>query len=80
MVHVNPVGSSGKGLAFLWGPLPVRVERNFQLPLYYTGLSESATIRERGGPAKKYELDRDCNVHVRVNISAGGYTWLVVGG
>jgi hypothetical protein len=78
MMHVHPGGRSEKALAFVWNPLPLRVNREFQLPLYYTGLTESATIREQEGPAKPYKLDRDYNVHVPVSIPAGGYTWLVI--
>jgi hypothetical protein len=77
MMHVNP-GGADKGLAFIWNPLPVRVKRDFQLPLYYTGLTETATIREQRGTAKQYKLDRGYNVHVPVSVPAGGYTWLVI--
>jgi hypothetical protein len=78
MMHVNPGGKTGKGLAFIWNPLPHQVTRDFELPLYYTGLTDSARIHERDGPARKFKLDRDYKVRVPVTIPAGGHTWLVI--
>jgi hypothetical protein len=52
--------------------------RTIKLPLYYTGLSKTASIREQEGRAKKYKLDRDYNITLEIRIPANGYTWYVV--
>jgi hypothetical protein len=77
MLHANPFGRE-KGLAMVWNPLPTGVTRAVKLPLYYTGLSGVARIRERDGEAKDYTLARDYTVEVPVTIPARGLTWLVI--
>ncbi len=77
LLHVNP-GLPERGLAALWNPLPEAVERDVVLPLYYTGLSDRALIREQGGPGRVVPLERDHSVSVRVRVPAGGFTWLVI--
>jgi hypothetical protein len=59
-------------------PLPYDVERVVTLPLYYSGLSDSALIREQEGDLKPYALDRQQRAFVVVKIPANGRTWLIV--
>jgi hypothetical protein len=77
LLHVNP-SLPERGLAVLWNPLPEMVEREVTLPLYYTGLSERARVRERDGVAQILPLDREYAVRVPVELPAGGFTWLVI--
>ncbi|MGX5817843.1 alpha-galactosidase [Chitinophaga lutea] len=67
-----------KGLVMLFNPLPETISREIDLPLYYTGLSKTASIRVQEGSAKTYALDRGYHAHVKVQIPAQGYTWLVI--
>jgi hypothetical protein len=48
------------------------------VPLYYTGLTDTARIREQEGAAKNYPLDRECKVRVPVEIPANGYSWFII--
>ena len=48
------------------------------LPLYYTGLTEIASIREQEGTPRRYRLDRSYRVEVPVKVPARGMTWLVI--
>jgi hypothetical protein len=77
LLHVNP-SLPERGLAVLWNPLPKRVSREVTLPLYYTGLSEQARVRERDGVDQVLALDREHAVRVPVELPAGGFTWLVI--
>ena len=77
LLHVNPQGKI-KGLAMIYNPLDRPVERQLRLPLYYTGLADTARIREKEGEAKTYKLDRHYNVTVPVPIDAAGVTWLLI--
>ena len=77
MLHVNPAGRI-KGLAFIWNPASEPVSCNFELPLYYTGLTGTAKIRQQEGTSKTCRLDREFKVRLPVNIPANGYTWLVI--
>ncbi len=77
LLHVNP-RLKEKGLAVIHNPLDEAVTRTVKLPLYYTGLSKTASIREQNGPSRTYALDRSYNVEVPVVIPARGLIWLVI--
>ena len=76
-LHVNPA-LTPRGLAMVYNPLAEPVRRTLRLPLYYTGLTDTAQIREQEGQPKTFKLDREFNVSVPVRIPASGYTWLVI--
>jgi hypothetical protein len=77
VLHVNP-GQARCGLAMLYNPLRTPMRRTVRLPLYYTGLTESARVREQGGEPVVYQLARDYAIEVPVTIPAEGRTWLVI--
>ena len=77
IMHVDPKGKE-KGLAMFYDPTDEEITRNIQLPLYYTGLSKTASIREQEGISKTYTLDRNYTVNLAVRIPAKGYTWYVI--
>ncbi len=77
ILHVNPKEKE-RGLAMLYNPLGEDITREITLPLYYTGLTSKARIREKEGKAKTYRLDDEKSVRLTVRIPARGYTWLVV--
>ncbi len=79
ILHANP-GLAEKGLAMVYNPLNEAITRTIRLPLYYTGLTDTATVRERDGAPKRYRLDRQFGIEVTVTIPAGGFTWLAVTG
>jgi len=77
ILHVNPQLKT-KGLAMIYNPLDQPVQREVKLPLYYTGLTATARIREQEGKPKRYKLDRHYNIAVPVTISAHSHTWLLI--
>jgi len=77
ILHVNPQ-LKHKGLAMVYNPLDRTVKKQLKLPLYYTGLTKTATIREQQGISSEYELDREYNVEIPVDIAPRSITWLVV--
>ena len=77
IMHVNPKLKQ-KGLAIFFNPTDREMKRTIKLPLYYTGLTKSARIREQEGKLKSYRLDRDYQAELTVMIPAKGYTWYVV--
>lgn len=76
-LHVNPALKE-KGLLMLFNPLKTDIEREITVPLYYTGLTGKAIIREGEGKAKAYKLSRDYTVTLKVTIPAESFTWFVV--
>ena len=77
ILHVNPQLKQ-KGLAMVYNPTPRRIREELKLPLYYTGLTETAMIRREGGKATKYTLDRQYNVKIPIDMPPDSYTWLVI--
>jgi hypothetical protein len=77
ILHVNPTIKE-KGLLMVYNPSSVEKKQEIDLPLYYTGLIETAMIREREGDAKPYTLNRDYSVKLSVAVPANGYTWFVI--
>lgn len=77
IMHVNP-NLTDKGFVLLYNPLNNNILRKIKLPLYYTGLSDKATISVQDSQAKTYTLNRDYSVDLEVSIPAEGYVWLVV--
>ncbi|SDE58474.1 hypothetical protein SAMN05216464_107262 [Mucilaginibacter pineti] len=77
IMHVNP-DLKQKGLVMLFNPTKDKITRAIKVPLYYSGLTTTATIKEKDRAAKKYNLNRNYEVEVTVTIEPENYTWLVV--
>lgn len=77
IMHVNPALKT-KGLLLLFNPLKIPVTRTIQLPLYYTGLTGTATITEKGVSGKKYTLNRNYEITFTFTIAAESYNWYVI--
>ena len=77
MLHVNP-DLKEKGLAMIYNPTDEMITKTISLPLYYTGLTDVAMIREGEGKPKKYKLDREYNVELEMEVPARGYNWYVI--
>jgi hypothetical protein len=77
ILHVNPAGKE-KGLVMLYNPLDNPVTETLTIPLYYTGLTDTAKLSEQDGPAKTYRLDREYKIQLPVTIPARGHTWFVI--
>jgi hypothetical protein len=77
ILHVNP-GLKVKGLAAVFNPTDREIARDWTLPLYYTGLTARARIREKDGPAHDFSLDRFFRVTVPVRLAPRSLTWLTI--
>ena len=77
ILHVRP-GHKEKGLAMVYNPTDRRVKKTLRLPLYYTGLDAKALIREQEGEARPYELTRDYQVSVPLEMEPRSVTWFVI--
>jgi hypothetical protein len=76
-LNVNPPGRE-KGLLMVYNPLKKEVKKTIRVPLYYTGLKNTAKISHREGKPKKFKLDRKYCVNLPVKIAPAGYTWFVI--
>lgn len=77
ILHVNPQLKI-KGMAIIYNPLEQPVKKQLKLPLYYTGLTETARIREKKGESRMHKLDRGYNVKILIDIAAKDMTWFVI--
>lgn len=77
IMHVNPWGKE-KALAVFYNPLDKDIVRTVKLPLYYTGLTATANVREQENNSKRYKLDTGHSIELEVRIPANGYTWYVI--
>ena len=76
-LHVNPALPE-RGLAMIYNPLNEPIERRIRLPLYYTGLTDRATVRHDDGRSEEIKLERDYSAEITVKIPPRGRTWLVI--
>ncbi len=77
MMHVNPFGKD-KAMLLVFNPTSKPVKKKLTVPIYYTGLSEEATINEQGKDSRKYRIDREYKMYVEVEVDANGFTWLLI--
>lgn len=61
-----------------FNPTSKPMTRTIALPLYYTGLTNVATIINANGEAKKYTINRDYSVDFTFTIEADTYNWFVI--
>jgi hypothetical protein len=76
-LHVDPAGRE-KGLLMVFNPLDRRVSKKINVPLYYTGLDQTASIREMEAEPKQVQLARDYSVSLDIDLIAQGITWFVI--
>jgi hypothetical protein len=77
ILHVNSEQKT-KGLLMLYNPLHKKITRTIKLPLYYTGLSDIASIREKENKPATYKLNRDFTVDMTVTLQPDTYSWWVI--
>jgi hypothetical protein len=79
VLHVNPKLKEC-GLAVIYNPSDEPLEAEIELPLYYTGLTDRATIAQEGRDPRVYTLDRAYTVRVPVRAGPRAMTWLSIQG
>ncbi len=76
-IHVNP-SLQQKGFVMLYNPTKEKITRTIKLPLYYTGLTTSATVIDMSGAVKKYTINRNYEIDFTFSIAPDTYTWFVI--
>lgn len=76
-LHVN-AALKQKGLFLLFNPTSETIKRTIKIPLYYTGLTQTARIRKKEGIAKTYQLNRLFEIALPVTLAPNSYSWWVV--
>jgi hypothetical protein len=76
-MHVDPVGDQ-KGFVMLFNPTSVPMIKTISIPMYYTGLKQTASCVDDLGTIKRYSIDADHNIQITITIPASSYKWLVI--
>ncbi len=63
IMHVNPQ-SKRKAFISVYNPLDIAIEREIEVPLYYTGLTNKAIVKEQDKNGKEYSLARKAFISV----------------
>lgn len=77
ILHVNPRLKT-KGLMMLYNPLKEKITRSIKVPLYYTGLTNVASVSVEGGKKIVKKLDRQFMIDLTVTMAPESYTWLTI--
>jgi len=77
ILHVDPLLEI-RGYALLHNPTAMEIQRRISLPLYYTGLTDTANIQIGEDQAKDHKLSRDYRVKGDVSIPAHGYLPILI--
>ncbi|TKG96982.1 hypothetical protein EYV94_00720 [Puteibacter caeruleilacunae] len=77
MMHVNP-DLKEKGFLLVFNPTDNVIRKKITVPLYYTGLTDNANIREQENKAKSYKLNRAYEVEIEVEVQPNWYNWFVI--
>jgi len=76
-LHVDPALPQ-KGLMMLFNPTNETITRTIQLPLYYTGLKDKATIAAKGDTSKIYTMNRAYETSFSFTLAPGAYEWFTI--
>jgi len=76
-MHVGPTLKE-KGFVLLFNPTDKAIKRQITLPLYYTGLTQTAKIREKENASKIYKLNRNYEAVLPVTLEPNAYSWWVI--
>ena len=77
MMHVNPTLKE-KGFLLVFNPTDRAIRKRIKIPLYYSGISSHALIREKEGQPVKIELNRAYEVEWEVEVKPNWYNWYVI--
>ena len=76
ILHVNP-RLEEKGLLMVYNPLDHEVRRSLTVPLYYTGLTGKATVRQRDRPVATIAFDPQTRISLPIAVAARGVAWYI---
>lgn len=76
-MHVNPALKQ-KALLMLFNPTKETITRQIKLPLYYTGLTNTASLSNMGGTAVVKKLNRNYEIELTVTLKPEEYKWWVI--
>lgn len=78
IMHVNPKLKE-KAFISVYNPLDIAIDKEINVPLYYTGITDEAIVREQNSEkGSSVKLSRDYSIKLKISIPPKGYNWYVV--
>ncbi len=77
ILHANP-HLENQGMLCVYNPLDRPMKRSIRVDLYYTGLTDVASIRHEENQPTDVKIARDYHVDIEVDVPAGEMTWYVL--
>ena len=77
-MHANAFLPLHKGFAVVFNPTTAPLNQTLSFPLYYTGLTDTATFSREGGAPFQVPISRDYSVKLSVAVPAQGVTWFLI--
>jgi len=77
MMHANP-GLKEKGFLLVFNPTDSIIRKKITISLYYTGLTQTAMVREQENLPKKFKLNREYEIEMEVEVQPNWYNWYVI--
>jgi hypothetical protein len=62
----------------VYNPTKEKIEKTINVPLYYTGLTTVAKVKEKDSGGKDFQLSRNFEIALPVNLAPESYTWYVI--
>jgi hypothetical protein len=76
-LHVNP-NLPTKATAVVYNPTDHVLEQEIELPLYYSGLTDSAKVAQEDGKPVTMHLDRSYRIRLHAKVGPRSRTWFTV--
>lgn len=73
-VMISPEGKE-RAMVMLFNPLKEKIVRRISIPLYYSGLTETAKLALPDGTSRTLQLNRRYEIQLDVTLEAGSYWW-----
>ncbi len=77
MMHANPELKE-KGFLLVFNPTDNIIKKKIKVPLYYTGLTETAKVREQENSPREFKLNRKYEIEIEVEVKPNWYNWYVI--
>eukprot|EP01052_Picozoa_sp_SAG31_P005809 SAG31_NODE_260_length_18915_cov_3.432823_12_plen_239_part_00 len=80
MLHVNAnkTRCDERGLLVIWNQTPEPQATALSVPLYYTGLTDTAIVSIEGKAPTKHMLDRDYRIVLNISMAPMSVQWVVI--
>jgi hypothetical protein len=62
----------------VFNPTDNLIRKKIRVPLYYTGLTETAKIREQENQPNFFKLNREYEIEMEVEVQPNWYNWYVI--